>query len=605
MEKENKKRVIKKERLLLSIITLSVFLMFTLSVSFVYAQTTSSTTSGEVSYCCERTKDGAYCQNAPLSDCDASLRSTPTSCEATSFCQKGTCYDSDEGLCMENVPEEACKQANGLWNEGTPDSIPQCSLGCCLVGQQASYTTLQRCKKMSADFGLITDWNPEVQDEVACIALATAQDLGACVYESEFVTTCKFGTRGECDSSKLKGITNTSQVGFYKDYLCTNPDFGTDCQPTTQTICLEDKQGVYFVDSCGNVANIYDASKTNDEAYWTKVVPREETCNANGNNANSRTCGNCNYLDGSFCGKTDGASAKPSYGDYICKDINCKKTSDDKSHKNGESWCYWDAGKEDSDAPGSRAFRHICFMGEELVEPCADYRQETCVQDDIDGFSQAGCVVNRWQDCILQNSSQDCLNLDKRDCQWTPILIDKVKKEDFLEQSLGSINSLLGGIIGNSVKDEGNKDGNWKCTPKIAPGLQFWDQTSSSQCNLASQSCLVKYEKGLLSSNKKCVDNCECLDEQTAFQFNLMCTNYGDCGADKNYIGKYTSGGVEITINEAGKEETSSTTQHQPAQPGGAQQFGGSQGGEFSAPDGQGGRTPVPSADNPQPASNG
>ena len=84
-----------------------------------------------------------------------------------------------------------------------------------------------------------------------------------------------------------------------------------------------------------------------------------------------------------------------------------------------------------------------------------------------------------------------------------------------------------------------------------------------------------------------------------------MCTNYGDCGADKNYLGKYTSGGVEITINEAGKEEASSTTQHQPAQPGGAQQFGGAPGGEFSAPDGQGGRTPVPSTNNPQPAASG
>ncbi|MEK6873452.1 MAG: hypothetical protein AABW91_01295, partial [Nanoarchaeota archaeon] len=540
--KENKQIGVKKTSLLFSVIILSLFLIFSLSISFVYAQSSTNTSSqSQVSYCCERTKTGAYCQNAPLSECDSSLRSTPTSCEATSFCQKGTCYDSDEGLCMENVPEEACKQENGLWSLGTPDSIPQCSLGCCLVGQQAAYTTLQRCKKMSADFGLITDWKPDVQDEVACIGLATAQDLGACVYESEYVTTCKFGTKGECDSSKLKGITNSSQVGFYKDYLCTNPEFVTDCQPTTQTICLEDKQGVYFVDSCGNTANLYDASKINDQAYWTKVVPKEEACSADGNNANSRSCGNCNYLDGSFCGKADGTSAKPNYGDYICKDINCKKTSDEKSHKNGESWCFWDSGKEDSDAPGSRAFRHICFMGEETVEPCADYRQETCVQDSIDGFSQAGCVVNRWQDCILQNSSKDCLNIDKRDCQWTPLLTDKADKKNVVKPGmLGSINSqlggLLGGLVGGGSKEEKeNKDGNWRCTPKIAPGLQFWDTSSSSQCNLASQSCLVKYEKGLLASKRKCVEHCECIEENAKFQFNLMCTNYGDCGADKNY----------------------------------------------------------------------
>ena len=237
-------------------------------------------------------------------------------------------------------------------------------------------------------------------------------------------------------------------------------------------------------------------------------------------------------------------------------------------------------------------------MGEEIVEPCADYRQETCVQDDIDGFSQAGCVVNRWQDCILQNSSRDCLNEDQRDCQWTPILIDKVEKKDFIKQSLGSVNSLLGGIIGNKIEENEEKDTNWRCTPKIAPGLQFWDSSSTSQCNLASQSCLVKYEKGLLSS-KKCVENCECLDEKTAFQFNLMCTNYGDCGADKNYIGKYTSDGLVIEINEAGKEEAKSS--YKAAQPGGAQEFGGSTGGEFSVSDGQGGRQPASTA-NPQPA---
>jgi hypothetical protein len=33
------------------------------------------------------------------------------------------------------------------------------------------------------------------------------------------------------------------------------------CGKTTNTVCVEGKDEVYFVDSCGNVANIYDASK--------------------------------------------------------------------------------------------------------------------------------------------------------------------------------------------------------------------------------------------------------------------------------------------------------------------------------------------------------
>jgi len=604
MKKEMK---IKKRNLILIVLALFFSLALMINFGFVSAQTATGSTGigsaasvSSVSYCCERTTDGAFCQNAPLSQCDSSYKSTPTACESTSFCQKGTCYDSDEGLCMENVPEEACKQANGQWSGGAPDEIPQCSLGCCVIGQEAAFTTLQRCKKLTADFGLITDWRNDIGDEVSCIALATAEEVGACVYESEFVTTCKFGTRSECDSSKINGLTNSSSVTFYDNYLCTNPEFNTNCEKTTQTICLDDKQAVYFVDSCGNPANIYDASRINDEQYWTDVIPREDACNAGGENANSISCGNCNYLEGSFCGEASG-SVKPAYGNNICQDINCYDTSNGKDYKNGESWCYWDAGKEDSDAVGSRAFRHVCFMGEETVEPCADYRQETCVQDDIDEFSQAGCVVNRWQDCILQNKSSDCLNTDQRDCQWLPVLTNgKVDSKGLLQQGLSSINSvaggLLGGLIGSKTKDNENADGNWRCVPTIAPGLQFWDATASDQCNLASQSCLVKYEKKLVGKSRKCVENCDCLDSLKETEFNLMCTNYGDCGNDKNYVGKYTAEGIEVSVNKVGKEEAQS--QRKPAEPGGSQTFGGSGGSEFSTPDGQGGRTSASSGGN-------
>ncbi|PIN96000.1 hypothetical protein COU56_00535, partial [Candidatus Pacearchaeota archaeon CG10_big_fil_rev_8_21_14_0_10_31_9] len=73
MEQENKKISVKEASLLLGIITLSVFLIFIFNSALIYAQsTTSSNTNSQsqVSYCCERTKDGAYCQNAPLNDCD-------------------------------------------------------------------------------------------------------------------------------------------------------------------------------------------------------------------------------------------------------------------------------------------------------------------------------------------------------------------------------------------------------------------------------------------------------------------------------------------------------------------------------------------------------
>ena len=43
--------------------------------------------------CCEKTTEGAWCQNTLEENCDEGFRKTPTSCEATSFCRPGVCFD--------------------------------------------------------------------------------------------------------------------------------------------------------------------------------------------------------------------------------------------------------------------------------------------------------------------------------------------------------------------------------------------------------------------------------------------------------------------------------------------------------------------------------
>ena len=71
--------------------------------------------------------------------------------------------------------------------------------------------------------------------------------------------------------------------------------------------------------------------------------------------------------------------------------------------KNGESWCEYEGKIGDGrDVVGSRHVKHICFMGEERIEPCADYRQEICVQSDTTlengkTFSEAACRINNWR----------------------------------------------------------------------------------------------------------------------------------------------------------------------------------------------------------------
>ena len=470
----------------------------------------------EVSYCCEKTKTGVWCQDESKDKCDANYRMTPSSCETTSFCKLGYCYDSQEGLCAENTPQKTCEESGGVWNDGAQGVPPQCELGCCVLGNQASFVSLVRCKKLSASLGLTTDFRTDVNSEISCIALAQAQDEGACVFESDFQRTCKFTTRQECTE---KNAT------FYKDFLCSAEDLGTICGPTEKTTCVKGKDEVYFVDSCGNPANIYDASRISDKSYWKKVVKKEESCGFNSNNANSAGCGNCDYLGGTMCKQYDRNkdSTRPRYGESICRDLSCKDTYNGNDYRHGESWCVYDGetggGK---DSVGSRQWRHICISGEEVLEPCADFRNYICIEDSIETaqgkFSQAGCRVNRWQYCIAQDNKDDCENTDQRDCVW---------KE--------------GIRLGNSSSGT--------CFPDFTPGFKFWEQESASICGQASKQCVATFEKKIGSSNK-CVDNCECLEQSWIDESNLACNLIGDCGSKKNYLGVLTTGGFETSVKK-------------------------------------------------------
>jgi hypothetical protein len=323
------------------------------------------------------------------------------------------------------------------------------------------------------------------------------------VYENEFQKTCTLTTRAIC-AQGINGSTGT----FYKDKLCTAPELATVCERTKKTTCVEGKEGVYYVDSCGNVANIYDASKTDNIEYWTNRKTLEQSCGAGAANAGNRNCGNCNYLQGSICRKAD-TGTKPTFGTFICTDLNCQKTSNGKSYKHGESWCvYTDAGKTGvgKNAVGSRFYKHICINGEETVEACADFRQQECIEDSIKiaggTFSQAACRVNRWQDCAAQTEKDDCLNKDRRDCLWKP----------------GT----------RAIPDA--------CVPLNAPGLQFWQgEETKTICAKASTTCTVTFEKGVFG-NEACKQNCECLTAGWLTKRNELCNAIGDCGPNINWL---------------------------------------------------------------------
>ncbi len=576
-------------------------IVFISLVAFFLVSFVSAAEISEPSYCCEKTKAGGTCINAPLSECDTSIKTgttpfktSPTSCESTSYCKQGTCYDSQEGICMDNTPQSTCAASKGTWDEREAAEIPQCQLGCCVIADQAAFVPLVRCKRLSSLFGVTTDFRSNIFSEVACIATAQSQDMGACVYEQDFANTCKFTTRGECDAQQQVEVINktekvvTGKV-FHKDYLCSAEELGTDCARQVSTTCYQGK--VYWTDSCGNRENIYSSDK---DKSWNNgmVLAADSVCAPNG--GSDKNCGNCDYLLGARCGEPSGifGNNNPEFGDLICKKTTCTD-SEGKNRKNGESWCVFPAEDREgndakTDAAGSRYFKEVCIDGTVRVEPCADFRNEVCIQgstETSDGeFSSAACRVNRWQDCVMQTDEDDCNNIDRRDCRWMES-VDGLVIGGGSSSSSGSASTqkfsnptttmgtgkAIAPITGNAFLGMGGDEkedttpetttnrGSGVCVPDFAPGFDFWKEGDAQAiCSQASASCTVIYEKGLIGGSWKCIEGCECLKDDWALQVNQICTAIGDCGAGTNYKGTFTDDGYSWTVNEEKKEFTPS-----------------------------------------------
>ena len=538
--------------------------------------------------CCEKTNSGAWCQNTQEENCDPDLRFTPTSCAGTSFCKPGCCFDSQEGLCMERTPQKVCNDANGTWADEAECNIPQCSAGCCIIGDQASFATLTRCKRLSSVFGLSVNFRTDINNELDCIETAFAQEKGACVFESGFEVTCRMTTRGDCLGASISGNVS-SKPKFYRNSLCSNEELGTVCGLSKKTMCVDGKDEVYFQDTCGNIANVYDASRVKDKSYWKEIIPKSSSCGAGEDNAGSRDCGNCDYFIGSICAKGNAR-----YGELACRDLSCDVEINGRrvTKQNGESWCAYDGAHGNAaDLVGSRQYRHICISGEELVEPCDDFRAKVCIESEspAGNFIEAACRPNRWKDCFVQQDEDDCLNTDARDCTW----IDKVKfthdpleRQTITPEALENINDPFQGgigsvpgtgtvvapitgkaIFGDDDEKESNEessgvqltdgddveDGVGSCVPDTPPGLEFWKTSGSSNvCALGNSVCIVETEKKLFQDDDDAEEkkNKECLEESYAQTMNDFCTSLGDCGAYVNIAGKTTYSAAEWRIDE-------------------------------------------------------
>ncbi|RMD46113.1 hypothetical protein D6829_00385 [Candidatus Pacearchaeota archaeon] len=482
------------------------------------------------SVCCERTKSGAVCVNTDENNCAPGAKRTPTSCESTSYCKPGTCYDSSEGTCLENTPQLVCEKNGGKWDPRSASEISQCNLGCCLIGDQASFVTLTRCKKLSSFFGLENNFRSDVKDELSCIDLARSQEKGACVIEKDFEKTCRFVTRSEC--------SDNSSGKFYPGLLCSAEELGTSCARQVRTRCFDGK--VYWVDSCGNLENVYSSDK---DKSWNggRVAKPEEVCSPN--DGSNKNCGNCDYLRGTSCAEYTSPIGKPKGSDFYCRRTTCKDSSG-KERKNGESWCEYDGEVGDSkDKVGSRHFKKRCVDGEVIIEPCADFRNEICIQDSVkiegsgENFSYASCIANRWQDCLLQKTKKDCTDNLKRDCRW-------IKRPKGIAESFGKEKDVEG-VTEGIIEDE-TKEG--VCVPMYPPGLKFWDKSAEKVCKLGNAKCTYIKKKSL-TGGKQSESGKECLTSDWAAEVNNFCQSLGDCGGSENYIGDFSDDGYVWSID--------------------------------------------------------
>lgn len=491
----------------------------------------SSLSGGLVSaqaWTCKEGNDGSICQEYGAEICDELCTGScfPGEAENLAECQVGTCLDAASGVCHAQTPKFACEEAGGQWSVNPPAA---CNVGCCVVGSQAKLLTETACNVLAGSLGVNLDgvnnvFNPGIQNEFQCAGQVESFEEGACVFPGEAgeKNNCKFGTKQQC--AALGG-------DFYLNYLCSNPELNTICEKQAGTKCIDGKDEVYWVDSCGNRENIYDVNLLKS---WNegKILGKGESCSLQivGGKI-SGNCGNCQYLAGNVCGSPSANNLAPSIGEFVCKDLGCVDEWGNK-REHGEAWCAFDSqigldgndganGERAVDVPGSRHYRNVCWEGEIRNEPCQDGRGEICSEDSYQGVSYAQCVPNEWSECFAANENKKSLNK----CEENPsCFLKRVSMDKFTFDF---------------------------CAPKYPKGFDLSVQKSAEEaeeiCSSINPYKCTYVEVKNWRGKWKCKENCDCKNNAQLFtqSMNNLCMSLGDCGAHTNLAGEVTTDGYK------------------------------------------------------------
>ncbi len=511
-------------------VMIQIFLIVSMSIAFSFIvheadkNIVSAQTESLVGTCLE-TNQGELCQEFLINSCDANCKSScmPNSRENVPECDIGTCYNPVEGDCLTGSPKKACEDFGGQWHDDEMGNIPECQPGCCLTGEQASFITEQKCRRIQETSGVLTEFRPEIGTEAGCWNLSRTKAEGACMLSNGM---CRFVSQLKC--TQLSG-------NFYEGFLCSHPDLESGCEKQKTTSCIAEKDEIYWIDSCGNRENIYEGSSSNKKEHsWNngKILLKKDSCELTSSNKDE--CGNCDLLLGStICGdKTSSEKLSDSEQEFVCKEASCID-SDGNSRDHGESWCFYQGAVEPDEGdrnflrsvsvPGSRHFRMWCLGGEVYNVSCGERRDGICEETQVektngDMISTANCRTNLADLCIQYNADGE---EGMESCNENPDCY--VKRID--------------------VKDA--KFDFKVCVPKYPKGFSMENLPGHGQgvCGLASVECTAAKVKKV--GKDKWV-NKGCLKEGFTQQMNDFCMSLGDCGASVNYIGEFSDSGYRI-----------------------------------------------------------
>ncbi len=558
--------------------------------------------------CCTEGTDGSICLDVNLEDktlCKNDI--LLTKCNQVEGCQVGCCYSKEEGICSFNSPKKKCESTNGNWSESPLCQTQECSLGCCILGDEASITTTRECTLKARELNYERAFESRDADGT-CNSKTRLQKMGACTFGSGDFSgenDCKFISKAACQ---------TKGGEFYEDYLCTSEILNSTCFKAKNTTCVEGSDKMYYVDTCGNQANIYDSSKYNDQEYWEQIISPEKSCTASPGDG---SCGNCDYMGGSICAEyRKGKDSAPVYGNNVCRSTACAN-----GRKNGETWCIsdYDLSKEAVAPVGSRNFRGVCMFGEISIEPCADFNQEIC-QEGIGGTggAEAKCVTNQWRSCLAANDYDTyadvktaCEDLGEQCVMFLEIEGQQDEEESSPNTNLNSTGSKYENFPGfftstgtivdpldsdNTITWNGangdigaDMNGNLPyCVPKYTPGMVFWRTADSNNsnyglsyggsyeetksiCSMGNFNCVTKQKKegtGSQAEYSKVNQICYWNENSSIFveALNERCRSLGPCGVYVNIAGELgresTNGSAfsRIGIDENGNVGTWNNT---------------------------------------------